>query len=194
MKRFSNELQAQLINFIVAHSGHDRHRPYIGLSGIGDCELVIYNHYLHGTPATVSEQLKTALGYDLERVLVEKLKKLKLYSPGEEIVLYDGLVQGHTDGRVNGDLLEIKTIEREQWFPEHHLPPRIYYQVQAYLHYQKLPFAQVLYLARDSGAVRVYGLRTDERKGVEIASKVATLVTMVQALQRPECTCGKCGK
>jgi len=188
----TTDLQKQLVNYIVQHSGHDRRRPYIGLSGIADCEAVIYDRYVHGTPASIEEHMKTSISYDLEHALVEKLRKLRLYKPSEEIILYDGLAQGHTDGRVGSDLLELKTIEREQWFPEHYLPVRIFYQVQAYLHYLSLPWAQVVYLARDTGAVRVYGIRRDEWKGEEIAQKLDRLVTAVTNMVRPECSCGRC--
>ena len=188
----STDLQRQLTNYIVMHSGHDRRRPYIGLSGIGECEAEIYDRYVHGTPASIEEQMTTAISYDLERALIEKLKKLRLFKEGPEIVLYNGLVQGHTDGMVGRDLLELKTIEREQWFPEHHLPFRIFYQVQAYLHYLNLSWCQVVYLARDTGAVRVYGIRQDERKGEEIAQKLDRLVTAVTNMVRPECSCGRC--
>lgn len=63
------DLQRQLVNYIVEHSGHEPHRRYIGLSGISDCEQVIYDRYIHGTPATVSERMKTAISYDLESVM-----------------------------------------------------------------------------------------------------------------------------
>jgi hypothetical protein len=188
----ATDLQRQLVNYIVEHSGHEPRRRYIGLSGISDCEQVIYDRYIHGTPATVSERMKIAISYDLERVLIEKLTALQLYRKGEEIYLYNGLVQGHTDGRIRDDLLEIKTIEREEWFPQNHLPFRAFFQVQAYLHFLNINFAQVIYLARDTGAVQVYSQRRDARKGEEIASKIDRLVTAVNAMQRPECSCGRC--
>ena len=186
------DIQRQLVNYIVEHSGHEPHRRYIGLSGIADCEQVIYDCYIHGTPATIGERMKTAISYDLERVLIEKLTALQLYHKSADIYLYNGLVQGHTDGRIKEDLLEIKTVEREEWFPENHLPFRVFYQVQAYLHFLKLNFAQVIYLARDNGAVQVYKERLDIRRGDEIARKVDRLVTAVTIMQRPECTCGRC--
>ena len=188
----TTDIQSQLVNYIVSHSGHESHRRYIGLSGIGDCEQVIYDRYIHATPATIGERMKTAISYDLEHVLIEKLTALHLYQSGELIHLYDGLVQGHTDGRIKGDLLEIKTVEREEWFPEHHLPYRVFYQVQAYLHFLNINFAQVIYLARDNGAVQVYKERRDPRKGEEIAVKIKRLVKAIHAVERPECSCGRC--
>ena len=190
----TTDLQKQLVNYIVEHSGHDAHRRYIGLSGIGDCEALIYDHYMQGTPATVSERMKTAISYDLERALIEKLTALRLYSESEEINLYNGIVQGHTDGRIWKDLLEIKTIEREEWFPLYHLSVRVFFQVQAYLHYLNIDFAQVIYLARDTGAVQIYSVRYHNSQGREIADKVDRLVNAVTTMKRPECTCGRCEK
>src|SRR3972149_5425780 len=149
------DIQRQLVNYIVEHSGHEPHRRYIGLSGIADCEQVIYDCYIHGTPATIGERMKTAISYDLERVLIEKLTALQLYHKSADIYLYNGLVQGHTDGRIKEDLLEIKTIEREEWFPENHLPFRAFYQATPISTFLNSIFAQVIYLARDNGAVQV---------------------------------------
>lgn len=188
----TTDLQRQLVNYIVEHSGHESHRRYIGLSGIADCEQVIYDRYIHGTPATVGERMKSAISYDLERVLIEKLIALRLYKGGELIYLHDGLVQGHTDGWIKDDLLEIKNVEKEEWFPTQHLPFRVFYQVQAYLHFTKVRFAQVLYLARDTGAVQMYGLRRNDRSGAEIEEKLERLVKAVTNMERPECSCGKC--
>lgn len=190
----SHEIQKQLINYIVEHSGKELHRRYIGLSGIGDCEQVIYDRYLHGAPASISERMKTAISYDLERILIEKLIAMRMYTKSEPIILYNGMVQGHTDGWVKNDVLEIKTIEKEEWFPQNHLPVRAFYQVQAYLHYLNVRFAQVIYLARDTGALQVYGIRYDPQRGEEIACKIDRLVNAVTTLQRPECTCGKCDR
>jgi hypothetical protein len=189
------DLQRQLVNYIVEHSGYEPHRRYIGLSGIGDCEQVIYDRYIHGTPATISERMKTAISYDLERVLIEKLGKLHIYQPGEEITLYNGLVQGHTDGWIKDDLLEIKTIEKEEWFPQNLVPFRVFCQVQAYLHFlEGVKFAQVLYLARDTGAVQIKGIRRHLQTGEDIGWKLKRLVEAVKFMQRPECTCGRCGQ
>jgi len=188
----SVELQKKLVNYIVMNSHHDPHRCYIGLSSIADCERVIFDRYLHGNQATITEKMRCSLSYDLEALLIQKLRAMRTYSASETITLYDGLVQGHTDGRIGRDLLEIKTISTEQGFPEQHVPFRVFYQVQAYMHYLNVKVTQVLYLARDNGAIRVYGVFYSKAKGVEIAEKVERLVTAIKEMKRPECTCGKC--
>lgn len=190
----SKELQTSLINWTILNSGHQEHRGYIGLSGIGDCERVIYERYLHGNQASLDDHLKTRISYELESKLIQRLSEMRLYSPGETIELYDGLVQGHTDGVLAGaDLLEIKTIPLEQWLPKDgRLPHRVFWQVQAYLHFTQRRYAHVVYLARDSGYAQVYGTRVSDRMGQKITEKLERLVEAVQEGRRPDCTCGRC--
>lgn len=188
-----NDLQAAIINWTVKNSGFEDHRAYIGLSGIGDCEQVIYDRYFGGQFATIGDHLMCRLGYDLEHKLIERLGDLGMYTPGETIELFNGLVQGHTDGRIGEALLEIKTLEREDWLPrDGRIPRRHYQQVQAYLHYTQREFAYMVYLARDHGCVTVEGIRRNATVGTSIAEKVQRLVDAVHNHQRPECSCGKC--
>jgi len=194
----SNELQRSLLNWTVLHSGFEHHRGYIGLSGIADCERVQYERVVSGNykNATLGESLKCRLGYELEAALIQRLEAMALYSPGETIDLFDGLVQGHTDGVIRGgDVLEIKTIPSESYLPKDgRMPVKTYWQVQAYLHYLGRGLAHVVYLCRDSGLVQVYPQRYQKAMGAQIQSKVERLVEAVQAYQRPECTCGRCDK
>lgn len=189
----SIDLQRTLINSTVKNSGHDQRRAYIGLSSIGDCEQIIFDRYFQGTPATIAAHLKTAISYDLEAVLINRLSLVNLYIPARNIELYDGLVQGHPDGEAAGDLLEIKTIERDEWIPEpHHLPNRIFFQIQAYMHFGGYQRAHVIYLARDTGALRVIGATHSPEFGLRIEAKISRLVTAVRQVQRPACSCGHC--
>lgn len=194
----STVLQSTLVNWSVIHSGHDDRRPYIGLSGIADCERVIYERYMHGVSATITEKLKIRLAYDLEAVIIERIKSVGIFVPGKEISLHDGLVKGHTDGfialpRDGLDLLEIKTLEQEAWIPRPpRLPNRIFFQVQAYLHYLELRHAHVVYLARDTGAIRVIGATHNPTIARRIDHKIASLVHAVRNYEVPDCSCGKC--
>lgn len=191
----SYDLQSQLTNYTIAHAPHEAQRAYIGLSGMGDCDRAIYDRYLHGRRVNVRERMKYSLGYDMERLVVARLTEMGLYSPGKEICLYGGLVQGHTDGFIGADLLEIKTIQKEEQFPDPgHLPNKHFWQVQAYLHYTGIQRAHILYVARDTGAYRVIGVARHEAVGCKITEKVERLVRAVRLLQRPACTCGYCDR
>lgn len=190
----TRDLQDKITNWTVANSGYERHRPYIGLSGIGDCEQVIYDRFRNGEKIAVAEHFKTRISYELEGRLVERLRAMKIYTPGEEIVLFDGLVQGHTDGIIGGsDLLEIKTVPIERFLPEgKKLPGRVFWQVQAYLHYTRRRYAHVMYLARDTGLVWTTGVTANSDMAAKIEAKLGRLVDAVMTYTRPECSCGRC--
>lgn len=190
----SQHLQNAIVDYTArVSSRHVERCNYIGLSGIADCERVIYDRYMFGDPHGVPARLKDALGYDLEADLIKRLVEMGLYRPVTGISLHDGLVQGHPDGEVGGDLLEIKTISLAAWLPEPpRLPTRIFYQVQAYMAYTGYHRAHVVYLARDNGELRVIGTTQNISIGQKIDEKIARLAAAVRSNTRPACTCGKC--
>jgi len=198
----TRELEKSLVNYIVAHSGHDGKRSYIGLSGIGDCPRAIYLRHVHGEePPSVAQHLKFKRGYEAEEAIIRYLRGLGLYRAGETIRLYDGLVQGHTDGRIRassdriGDsLLEIKSVAVPEHFPEgERVPLRVYWQTTAYMHYLGRRYCHVIYLACSSGEPRLYGVSYRPGLGRQIEDKVNGLVEAVRACQIPACSCGRCG-
>ncbi len=189
-----DNLQMALINWTVANSGYENQRAYIGLSGIADCPQVIYDHFMHGNkPNGINGHLLTRISYELEADLIRRLTALNLYKPAKEISLYDGLVRGHPDGIIDGDLLEIKTVAEEDHFPrEGKLPRRVYWQVQAYLHFSKLRHAQIIYLARANGALKVIPIHYNPSLALDIVNKIDMLVEAVRSYKRPDCVCGRC--
>ena len=197
----ADELQKRLVNWTVANSGHDERRHYIGLSGIWDCPRVIYDRYFQGQHANVARHMLTRLSYEIEDILVRRLSEMGIYGACREIVEFDGLVKGHPDGMLAGrsvpmhnglaDLVEIKTVALESHFPER-LPRRVYWQVQAYMHYLGRKWAHVIYLARESGLVKVIPVRYSPEMGARVEAKVKRLVVAVRDVARPECECGKC--
>jgi len=176
------------------HSGHVDRRAYIGLSTISECERVIYDRYLHGEHPATGEHLKFRVGFELEEALINRLRAMKIYTEGECIQLFDGLVQGHTDGVIRGvDVLEIKTVPLENFIPRPgKIPAKVYWQVQAYMRFTRRNFAQVIYLARDSGLTEVFSVRASEPIARKIELKLERLVHAVRTLERPACTCGRC--
>lgn len=187
------QLEKELVNWTAQNSGHEFRRRYIGLSGIGDCERLIYERVRNGNYCDLSQHLKTRLSYELESDLAERIKTMGLFGPGETISLFDGLVQGHTDGLIEGrEVLEIKTVGRAAHLPNQKLPSRVYWQVQAYMHYLRRPYTHVIYLARESGEIRAIGIRYHESTGRRIEEKIGRLVDAVLTYSAPACTCGRC--
>lgn len=191
----ASQLQADLVDWSVKNSGYEDHRQYIGLSGIGDCERVIYDRVRNGGRAQpVAEHLKTRVSYELEEDLVRRLDAMGVYYPGETISLHGGLVQGHTDGVIKPSaLLEIKTVQREEWLPkDYRLPNRVYWQVQGYMTFLKRSIAFVVYLARDTGAICVVAVKYNPGIGRQVREKVERIVKAVVGFERPGCSCGRC--
>lgn len=189
------DLEQRLVAWSAEHSGHEVQRAYVGLSGIGDCERVIFDRYVEGTPATVGEQLKTAVSYELERAVQARLAGLGLWEPGPAICLYDGLVQGHTDGMTPGHaLIEIKTVALAEHLPHGRLPQRVLWQVTAYMRWTGLRPCHVVYLARDAGALQVYTVDEDLRLSDMVHTKLVRVVTAIREGRRPGCSCGRCGR
>jgi hypothetical protein len=182
----------QLVNWTVQHSGHREKRGYIGLSAIGECERAIYDNVHAGQKFGVDEHLRTRLSFELESALIERLKALKLYGEPEEIDLFNHAVQGHTDGLVGDAVLEIKTVSYDAHFPNGRLPERVYWQVQAYLHFLNRRQALVVYMARANGEIRVYPIWYNPKVGQQIVEKLERVTNAVLSYERPACTCGRC--
>lgn len=192
----TKNLQQAIVNYTAQTSGHDEHRPYIGLSGIGDCERIIYNRFFFGERRPdVGWLLTTKISYELEAALIKRLTAIGVYSSAEPIILFDGQVQGHPDGIISGaDFLEIKTVAMEEHFPENNIVSRrIFWQCQGYMHFGKRDLTHVVYLARSTGAIHAVGLRYQEKVGRELEAKVRRLVEAVRERKQPGCMCGKCG-
>lgn len=190
-----------LTNWTVANSGHEPRRKYIGLSGIGGCERAMYETALHGGTMSVGEHLRTRISFELEAAVIGRLREMHMYGEREEISLFNGMVQGHTDGTISvtqGALpavLEIKTVARMEYFPrDERLPRKVYWQIQAYMHYLQREEGIVIYLERANGDLRVYRVWKNARIGQEIEEKVARVMLAVKNYEPPACSCGNCGK
>jgi hypothetical protein len=189
----STALQDQIVDYIARESRHVDDRGYVGLSGIGDCARVIYDRYFTGDRASQEARIKHAWAYNIEGIMTEYLMQMGIYRRVSEICLHDGLVQGHPDGEISGELLEIKTVEISDHLPiPPRLPNRAFYQVQAYMHYLGFQRCQVVYISRDIFHIRVIGVSYAPAIGQRIEAKVARLVQAIQTNTRPSCECGRC--
>ena len=190
----ASKLQSELVNWTVRNSGFEARRPYIGLSHMGECDRLIYDQYVYGFERPkVAGHLQTRWSYEVEQIIIARLTEMKLFTPMEEISLFDGLVKGHPDGGVCGSLLEIKSVQREDHFPkEGRIPRRVFWQVQAYLRYTGIRWCDVIYVARDTGILQVYEIKEQPNVGDEIDCRLADLVKAVQTMTRPACSCGRC--
>lgn len=188
----SADIQAALLDYTVKTSGHDDRRDYIGLSTIIDCPAEIYRRFFNLTPASVRRRLRTKASYEIEENLKARLKAMGIYSTGKEISLYDGLVKGHTDGEIFGDLLEIKTIPLDDQIPAGKIPIRAFWQTQAYMKYGGYLLCHLLYYSRENGFFRFFEVDPNIPVMNLIEDKIKRIVSAIKAKTPPNCECGKC--
>jgi hypothetical protein len=108
---------------------------------------------------------------------------------------FDERFRGHIDGEIEGDLLEIKSVDDLRFghvmnlgrpFEEH------VDQVQMYMRYGGYERALLVYKCRNTGDVLVKELARDERLGLALEEKAHLILAAVDAGEPPACTCGYC--
>lgn len=193
----SKELKNRLFTWTLQHSGAE-HRTYLGMSGIGLCSRVLYNQMLQGREWTTRDHLNCYLGYLFERDILARLAALNpgdLLKPGREFSDFGGRFMGHSDGELDGQLLEIKSVlqtKLDYIQSAGRIPNQHYNQVQCYMHYGDYSQATVIYVARDTGEMYVTSIRRSIHVGETLRLKAATILEAVDARIPPDCDCGRC--
>jgi hypothetical protein len=187
-------LGKQLLNFTIAHSGAET-RGYLGMSAIGQCPARLYREIVQGREWTTQSHLYCYVGYLFEQSVIERLKVMSpaLLGPSREFSDFHGRFMGHSDGSFDGDLLEIKSITATKMAEiDGHIPHNHYWQVQTYMRYGGYKRAQVVYVTRDSGEMKVVEVRFNERVAELARLKAASILEAVDRREPPECECGWC--
>jgi len=107
--------------------------------------------------------------------------------------LYERL-RGHIDGELDGDLLEIKSVEDDQALDAIRLyGPRTYDldQVQAYCRWGGYEQALVVYKSRASGRVWVVWVLAAEERGWALEAKARAVLAALDGGEAPGCECGE---
>jgi hypothetical protein len=188
------ELGKQLLNYTVAHSGAET-RGYLGMSAIGQCPHRLYREMTQGREWTTQSHLYCYVGYLFEQSVIDRLRALASDKLGDsrEFSDFSGRFMGHSDGSWDGDLLEIKSITANKFPVDGHIPHNHYWQAQTYMRYGGYKRAQVVYVARDTGEMKVVEVRFNERTAELARLKAASILEAVDRREPPECECGWCG-
>jgi len=174
-------------------------RRYLGMSAIGKCARFLYGELVNGREAP-SEKSKRYFheGYLHERDVIERIAEVGVaveHHNRELIAPFDDRFRGHIDGEIEGDLLEIKSVDDERFcrvmdsgrpFEEH------MDQVQMYMRYGGYVRALLVYKCRNTGDVLVKKIERDERRGSALEQKAMAILAAVDAGEPPACTCGHC--
>jgi hypothetical protein len=201
------DLKTQLCQALVKQSGLDRHRRYLGMSGIGYCPRQLYDRYLHGL-SDYDEQShwRSWLGYLFEAGLIRLFDNNLLTQHAEIVAAYDSRFRGHIDHQTaDGDLVEIKSVD---WYNFNRIraqgPKRAHRaQVQMYLRHGGWPRAFLIYVARDMPwqqawpgfPLWVFEERPDDDWADALDAKAQDILEALDGTgPLPVCSCGRCGK
>lgn len=163
-------------------SNFDSDRNYVSLSHIAQDEGEIIRMYMQGFEDTLNIRLRCYKGYQMERDLVQRILKTfpaEAKAPFPEISQLWGRIQiqGHPDFSFNGYPGDVKSVPLDEYFPkEGKLPRKVYWQMQAYMHFSEKNKALVIYESRETGAIRHYWIRENASIQRQIYSKLKFVV------------------
>lgn len=192
------ETLKQALQDAVVHTLEDG-RDYLGMSQIGRCSRELYEQMVYGQRQPWGRWLWLCHeGYVHQADVLERLRqeRVPVLNANRELVAgFDERFRGHIDGEVDGDLLEIKSVN--DWaalreIVERGPRPRDRDQVQAYMRYGGYARALIVYKARQSGELWVCWESLDEERGAALERKAQAVLAAVDARQPPACDCGWC--
>ncbi len=177
----------------------DDGRDYLGMSAIGQCPRKLYNDLAKGRRRPKDRGIRYCHeGYLHERDVIERLEAagVPVLNQQRELVAgFDERFRGHIDGEVDGDLLEIKSVEDYDALDnirDKGPRSRDRAQVQMYMRYGGYDRALIVYKVRANGELWVAWLRRNDLAGEELERKAHEVLEAVDAGEVPECECGRC--
>ena len=195
-------LLAEQVRAILEDSidtGLDEDRDYLGMSQIWKCARKLYLDMVNGRRQLQDQALRRCHeGYLHQEDVLDRLDRAGvpvLEQDRELVAPFDERFRGHIDGEIDGDLLEIKSLEK---FPDlvqiqkQGPRDRERFQVQAYMRYGDYDRALIVYKVRADGALWVVYMTRKDGIGDRIESKARTVLEAVDRGYPPACTCGHC--
>ena len=177
-------------NFTKSISGFDEKREYLGLSLAAKTPEEIASAFIDGYYANHKETLKCYKGYQMEKDLIRRLQIIYPNSVStEDLTIKTGILvesnpsligEGHPDYWFEGYPGEIKSVLKDSWLPDHRIPTKHYWQMQAYMLYSGKEKGVLVYESRESGLIRVKIFNSEERTQNTIHQKyidAAKLIT-----------------
>lgn len=195
-------IQNEITKAIIAKSGLEQHRDYVGFSKIGNCPLQIYREFMskQKTTTTESDHRFCYAGYHQEDDIAGILESAGILAPGTRntqiVSSISPIFKGHIDGlTIGGELIEIKSVNGERFErirSKQKCDYRHFIQVQLYMRYGGMPCAFVIYRNRDTYETLV--LRVPYVKGVadDLEKKALEILDAIKNETAPACTCGHC--
>lgn len=198
----AQEIQHQIDQYIVNHSGLDQHRDYLGISKIADCPRKAYREYFDGVSLSEEAHRMCFTGYEQETNILVMLvgmgvAKLLREDEKEVVAPFDNRLRGHIDALTcEGDLLEIKSVSLNKFqgiLASGKAPRRNYIQVQLYMLYGRWAKTFIVYRCRETYEHTVLYVPFNGMQALKFQQKAARLLESIDSKVEPECECRRCG-
>ena len=194
----SIEAETKIMQYIRSHSGFETHRPYLGMSHLGQCPRRLYDEFMFGQPADDRAHLGAFAGYSMEKIEMELLigAGIAKEAPWELECNEDPLLRGHIDAEtVDGDLLEIKSVNTRKFetVTGNKRPQKEHFeQVQAYMHFGHYRNTLIVYVCRETFQHAVFEVPYVPSVANRLIANAKKVLQAIHEQKRPECECGRC--
>jgi len=176
----------------------DQATPYFGMSQLGRCPRALYQELAGGwkQPPGLAGRRRMHEGRLHQADILERLSSagIEVARSWHELVALDGRLTGHIRELVEGELLEIHSVEDDDVLERiRERGPRPYdvAQIQAYCHFGHFERALVVYKSRASGRVWVVWVRYDAEVGARLEAKARMILAALDSGVEPECDCAQ---
>ena len=193
------DFKRELMKGLRTRSGLEERRPYLGMSGIGNCARKLYMDFVNGRQVDDQGHWFCWTGYLYEAGV---LALMGLEKREREIVAsFDARFQGHTDYYLDdGTVVDIKSTALDKFVAiKRGGPPFTHVaQMQMYMRHGGFKRAVLIYTARDIPA-RVWtepfwtvDVAPDERLMDRLDHKAQMILAAIDRKLPPACECGYC--
>jgi hypothetical protein len=197
----TRQMETRIGAWIVANSGLDQHRTYLGISKIASCPRHAVKEYLYGIPAADEQTYRMCFaGYEQElsirKMLIETNMMVEASLYKEIVAPFDNRLKGHIDGLTPWeDLIEIKSVSAKKFAKVIETGRSIYdhfIQIQLYMRYGGMRQAFIFYRNRETYEHKVIRVPYKPEQAEKFEAKAKMILSFIDREELPACECGHC--
>lgn len=191
---------------VIAESGFESKRNYLGMSHIGDCPRTLYENFLAAQTPSYRTHASAFTGYMFEKKIMgwiadRRIDGLTLVPGsinGEIVANFDSRYRGHIEAELCDNLLlEIKSLNARRFqelIKKNSIPTKHFLQVQTYMKHSGLRNAVMVYVCRETMEFEIRPIPYNIRVAENLDKKAREVLAAIDAKKIPNCLCGFCEK